>query len=401
MTAAGRYDTGAIRDRLRISEVMARHGLSPDRAKSQPARGDLFYVCPLHSERSASFHADDRKGLFFCFGCQAKGDVIDLIAALWGVSMRQAIAEAAAMVGVAPEAADMLAPVLARARRLLAEAGRDQCAGQFPMARRADMVAATEEVRRMIDIVATPEQARAAADRAAAIAGEARRLLAEAAAIEDRQKSAEVALAWWRDAERGASLICTYLRGRGLEPAAIADSLPALRLARLWYRDAAEERPAMLAVFQDASGAVTGCHRTFLTADGRAKAEGAPKKMFGSCKDGAIRLSPPGPVLALAEGIETALAYRQWVRQARGETVAAWAAGDRGSVVAPDGVTLPPWAQEVRLVVDNDTRIKRDIGAWVEAAQAKFAPVPVVPVVPPRGMDFLDWLNAGGIECAS
>lgn len=396
MTGRGHYDTAAIRDLLRISEVMARHGLSPDRAKSRLAVGDLFYICPLHQERSASFHADDRKGLFFCFGCQAKGDVIDLIAQLWGVSMRQAIAEAAAMAGVSAETPDPVAAPLARAKRLLADAVRDQCAGQFPIARRADMAAATEEVRRMVDVVATPEQARAAADRAAAIAGEARRLLAEAAALEDRAKSAEVAMGWWRDAERGASLIATYLRGRGLDPAAIADSLPALRLARLWYRDADEERPAMLAVFQDASGAVTGCHRTFLTPDGRAKADGAAKKMFGTCKDGAIRLSPPAPVLALAEGIETALAYRQWARQARGETVAVWAAGDRGSVVAPDGVCLPDWAQEVRVIVDNDTRIKRDIDAWVEAAAAKFAPVPVQQVVPPRGMDFLDWLNAGG-----
>lgn len=41
-----------------------------------------FVTCPLHAERSASFHVvGDGRG-FRCFGCGAKGGVLDLVVAL-------------------------------------------------------------------------------------------------------------------------------------------------------------------------------------------------------------------------------------------------------------------------------------------------------------------------------
>ncbi len=36
----------------------------------------MWAPCPFHQEKTASFHVDDRKGFYYCFGCHAKGDAI-------------------------------------------------------------------------------------------------------------------------------------------------------------------------------------------------------------------------------------------------------------------------------------------------------------------------------------
>ncbi len=36
-------------------------------------------LCPFHSEKSPSFSVNGEKGLFYCFGCQAKGDAITFV----------------------------------------------------------------------------------------------------------------------------------------------------------------------------------------------------------------------------------------------------------------------------------------------------------------------------------
>ncbi|HVM40503.1 MAG TPA: CHC2 zinc finger domain-containing protein, partial [Acidimicrobiia bacterium] len=33
-------------------------------------------LCPFHAEKSGSFSINAEAGLFYCFGCQAKGDTI-------------------------------------------------------------------------------------------------------------------------------------------------------------------------------------------------------------------------------------------------------------------------------------------------------------------------------------
>ncbi len=41
--------------------------------------GDFWGRCPFHEERTESFHVSADRGLFYCFGCGAKGDVIDYV----------------------------------------------------------------------------------------------------------------------------------------------------------------------------------------------------------------------------------------------------------------------------------------------------------------------------------
>ena len=70
--------------------------------------------------------------------------------------------------------------------------------------------------------------------------------------------------------------------------------------------------PAMLALVPGADGMPVTGHRTYLTADGRKAPVPEPKKLMGYAGHrlvgGAIRLAATGPVLGVAEGIETALA---------------------------------------------------------------------------------------------
>jgi hypothetical protein len=51
----------------------------------------LIALCPLHNEKTPSFVIYTEKNRFYCFGCQAKGDVITLTMALRGITFREAV----------------------------------------------------------------------------------------------------------------------------------------------------------------------------------------------------------------------------------------------------------------------------------------------------------------------
>jgi DNA primase len=93
-----------IRDRVTLSTVVGR-AVQWDRRKSQPGRGDFWACCPFHTEKSPSFHADDRKGFYHCFGCKASGDVFTFMVEKEGLSFPEAVERLAAEAGLAlPEA---------------------------------------------------------------------------------------------------------------------------------------------------------------------------------------------------------------------------------------------------------------------------------------------------------
>ena len=79
-----------LRSRTSISQVVARKVMWDSR-KSNQGKGDMWAPCPFHQEKSASFHVDDRKGYYYCFGCHAKGDALGFIKETENVSFMEAV----------------------------------------------------------------------------------------------------------------------------------------------------------------------------------------------------------------------------------------------------------------------------------------------------------------------
>ena len=147
-------------------------------------------------------------------------------------------------------------------------------------------------------------------------------------------------LAWCRSIWRSASLasgtpVETYMQTRGM-----TIPLPAtLRFhPRLRHSETQAYWPVMVAPIQNLRGHLIGLHRTFLEASGLGKAPVVPaKKMAGHAWGGAIRLAPTGEILAIAEGIETALSVMQAC-----PSLPVWATGSLGNLAGRgvnDGAT--------------------------------------------------------------
>jgi DNA primase len=107
-----------LRARVPISQIVGRR-VQWDRRKSNPTRGDLWACCPFHQESTPSFHVEDRKGFYHCFGCGAKGDAISFLREQENMSFMEAVSELAREAGMAmPEADPAAAARAAKARGL-------------------------------------------------------------------------------------------------------------------------------------------------------------------------------------------------------------------------------------------------------------------------------------------
>lgn len=109
-----------LRTRLSIGQVVGRKVMWDPR-KSNQGKGDLWAPCPFHQEKSASFHVDDRKGYYYCFGCQAKGDAISFVRETENVGFMEAVEILAGEAGMTMPARDPKAQEKADRRTLLSE----------------------------------------------------------------------------------------------------------------------------------------------------------------------------------------------------------------------------------------------------------------------------------------
>ncbi|MEP2920049.1 MAG: DNA primase [Sulfitobacter sp.] len=109
-----------LRTRSSLSQVVGRK-VTWDARKSNQGKGDMWAPCPFHQEKSASFHVDDRKGFYYCFGCQAKGDAISFVRETENVDFMEAVEILAREAGMPMPARDPKAQQKADKRTELAD----------------------------------------------------------------------------------------------------------------------------------------------------------------------------------------------------------------------------------------------------------------------------------------
>jgi DNA primase len=88
-----------IRARVSISSVVGRR-VAWDRRKTNAGKGDYWACCPFHNEKSPSFHVDDRKGQYYCFGCKQSGDIFKFLVEKEGASFPEAVERLASEAGL-------------------------------------------------------------------------------------------------------------------------------------------------------------------------------------------------------------------------------------------------------------------------------------------------------------
>ncbi len=54
-------------------------------------KGQLKGLCPFHNEKTPSFHVNQDRGFYYCFGCNAKGDVFDFLMQTQGIDFSESL----------------------------------------------------------------------------------------------------------------------------------------------------------------------------------------------------------------------------------------------------------------------------------------------------------------------
>jgi putative DNA primase/helicase len=157
--------------------------------------------------------------------------------------------------------------------------------------------------------------------------------------------------------------------------------------------------PAILGLIQDKDGKPANIHRIFITPEGFKAPVDDPKKSMKAMKSqpyvgGAIRLTPASSVLAIAEGIETALAVLE------GAKIPTWSVVNAYLL---ENFEPPPYVEQVLVFSDKDrpsllhprghgqeAAVKLVKRLWERGIKAS-AIVPRYSI--PDGQKSLDWLD--------
>lgn len=221
--------------------------------------------------------------------------------------------------------------------------------------------------------------------------GRGGQVLPDAAALARRRAADEAeaikreaqALAVWRESMTIAGTLGeTYLRHRG-----ITCDLPAtLRFHPHCWHPSARRIPAMVGLVE--GSARLAVHRTYLREDGEGKADATPTKaMLGTVAGGAVRLIEGGNLLAVAEGLETALSLACGLLDG---PATVWAALSASGLA---GLSLPPCAGRLVVAVDGDNPGREVAHVLATRAHALGWSVALLPA--PAGQDWNDVLRGG------
>ncbi|MDR0828099.1 MAG: DNA primase [Desulfovibrio sp.] len=86
--------TRVIKERLNILELVRRY------VDLRRVGNRWVAPCPFHQETKPSFSVNEEEGFFYCFGCQAAGDIFDFHSRINGVDFRESLEQLAAEAGV-------------------------------------------------------------------------------------------------------------------------------------------------------------------------------------------------------------------------------------------------------------------------------------------------------------
>ncbi|KJV68725.1 DNA primase [Candidatus Neoehrlichia procyonis] len=74
-----------IKNRAKLSDIVAR------KVKLLKRGNNFIGLCPFHNEKTPSFTVNDSKGLYYCFGCGACGDVIQFVCDIKKIDFKQSL----------------------------------------------------------------------------------------------------------------------------------------------------------------------------------------------------------------------------------------------------------------------------------------------------------------------
>ncbi len=97
MSEHSRNDLDALKAGVDLAAVMRSHGM-----ELVPRGRNLTALCPWHEDKEASLVVNPEKGLYNCFGCSAKGDVLSFLQERENLTFPQAVAKLRELAGESP-----------------------------------------------------------------------------------------------------------------------------------------------------------------------------------------------------------------------------------------------------------------------------------------------------------
>lgn len=87
----------AVKERLSIVDVVGRY-------VNLQRNGQRWVApCPFHQETKPSFSVSEERGFYYCFGCQAAGDLIDFYCRINGLDFREGLSRLAQEAGISTQ----------------------------------------------------------------------------------------------------------------------------------------------------------------------------------------------------------------------------------------------------------------------------------------------------------
>jgi hypothetical protein len=191
----------------------------------------------------------------------------------------------------------------------------------------------------------------------------------------EAERTAYALSIWKQTIPLNGTIAEVYLKSRGLE--IYSDDMRFH--PKLHFSDDSTQRPAMVCAVRR-HGRIVGLHRTFLNADGKKLG----KKMLGPCGGGSVYVGGTGSYLAVAEGIENALAVRRMSGDHRANFYASLSATGMRKFALPDDcrdLMIFSDGDKVGMAASYDLGQRASLQGWNAST-----------MIPPLGRDWNDEL---------